>query len=92
MKVWVSSPMILPLKGSIAELEGEAPTLRALLTHLSDTMEGNASLLDPKSKNLHSVFAVHLNGELHRFLHDGLETRLHGGDRVLIALSMFGGA
>ena len=89
MKVIVISD-IADLNRGVLELKEEKPTLRKLFIRLSQSGSGGTRLIQP-SGELVAFLVVLLNGEIHGFLPEGLESTLKEGDRVEISVSIVGG-
>lgn len=81
----------MALSRDVVELKGDDATLRKLLIELSQSGSNGINFIDPKSGDMYGPFMVRLNGEIHRFLPNGLNTKLREGDHVQITMVMASG-
>ena len=90
MKIKVRSSVVA-LGHDVVELDDDNATLKNLLTELSENAENGINFLDRVSGGISGPFIIRLNGEIHHFLPQGLDTRLQDGDRVEVTRAVVGG-
>src|SRR3990172_2794871 len=86
---WMFAPWPEAKDKGVIEIEVEGPTLRALLTELSNQYKKagvDFEPINPKTKDIDFDYDIIVNSQNYVGLPDGLDTRMKRGDKLVIKM------